>query len=180
MARQELLDDVVAHIRAHGIVDTTLRQIAEAIGTSHRMLLYHFGSRAGLLAAAVDAIESDERAAHVRTIAAATSVEDALRRVWRRLRAPQRAGEERLFFELAALAAQGTAGTEGFNERFVGPWLDLEPRPGTAAARRLDVAVLRGLLLDLLVTGDRRGVDAAFEQFAALRTASGADVRAES
>jgi AcrR family transcriptional regulator len=34
-----------------GIADLSLRQTAAAIGTSHRMLIYHFGSREGLLAA---------------------------------------------------------------------------------------------------------------------------------
>jgi hypothetical protein len=33
------------------------------------------------------------------------------------------------------------------------------------ADARLGVAVVRGLLLDLLATGDRQGVDKAFERF---------------
>jgi hypothetical protein len=38
-------------------------------------------------------------------------------------------------------------------------------RGGDAAQRRLDAATMRGLLLDLLVTRDRRGVDDAFEHW---------------
>jgi len=174
MARQELLDATVAHVRQHGLADMTLRQLADAIGTSHRMLLYHFGSREGLLAAAVGAIEADERAASAAIVAAATSEEDVLRRVWQRLRAPRRAGEERLFFELAALAAQGRPGTEQLRRDHVEPWLAaVGPDPDARAALRVDLAVLRGLLLDQLVTGDRKAVDAAFEHYVAHRSPIG-------
>jgi hypothetical protein len=40
---------------------------------------------------------------------------------------------------------------------------------------RLDVAVVRGLLLDLRVTGDRRAADAAFERYLAQRAGRRAD-----
>lgn len=135
------------------------------------MLLYHFGSREGLLAAAVARIEADERAASAGVVADAASVDEVLQRSWQRLGAPDRAGEERLFFELAALAAQGTPGTGQLRLDFVEPWLapagDDEAR---RTALRLDVAVLRGLLLDLLVTGDRAAADAAFDRYRALRS----------
>ena len=43
------MDQVVDHFVADGLGDLSLRKIAGAIGTSHRMLLYHFGSKNGLL-----------------------------------------------------------------------------------------------------------------------------------
>ena len=46
--RQRLLDAVVTYFTEEGLADESLRRIAEAIGTSHRMLLYHFGSKDGL------------------------------------------------------------------------------------------------------------------------------------
>jgi len=39
-----------------GITDQSLREMAAAIGTSHRMLLYHFKSREGLLIAVCNAV----------------------------------------------------------------------------------------------------------------------------
>ena len=39
------------------------------------------------------------------------------------------------------------------------------PRATARADARLAVAVCRGLLLDLLATGDRKAVDAAFERY---------------
>ncbi|HTA04061.1 MAG TPA: helix-turn-helix domain-containing protein, partial [Streptosporangiaceae bacterium] len=61
-ARDRLLAAAVAIATQGGIADLSLRELAAAIGTSHRMLLYHFGSREGLLAAVTLAVEEAERA----------------------------------------------------------------------------------------------------------------------
>ena len=53
-ARDRLLAAAVSHALSGGIADLSLRELAAAIGTSHRMLIYHFGSRQGLLAAVRD------------------------------------------------------------------------------------------------------------------------------
>lgn len=184
MARQELLDAVVDHLRTHGLGDRSLREIAAAIGSSHRMLLYHFGSREGLLAAVVAEVERQERE---RTAAAAAAggarsadATEVVERLWASVAHPSRADELRLFFELAALAIRGTPGTEVLRDALVTPWLDLAERiaptvlPGVTPATvrsiaRLDTAVVRGLLLDLLATGDRRGVQASFRRYLAWR-----------
>ena len=55
-ARDRLLDRVIAFAAVDGISGRSLREIARGAGTSPRMLLYHFGSREGLLAAIVAAI----------------------------------------------------------------------------------------------------------------------------
>ena len=62
-ARDRLLGAAVEHALTEGIVDLSLREIAVGIGTSHRMLIYHFGSREGLLVAVVREVERRERQA---------------------------------------------------------------------------------------------------------------------
>ena len=78
------------------------------------------------------------------------------------------------FFELYAYALRGRPGTEGFLEGIVESWVtpiaDALVKAGaderTARAdARLGVAVARGLLLDLLATGDCAGVTEAHERF---------------
>ena len=59
-ARDALLGRAIAHYAAHGIRDTSLRSLASAIGTSQRMLHYHFGSREDLLAAVLDAVAGSQ------------------------------------------------------------------------------------------------------------------------
>jgi len=56
--KEHLVDQVVDHFVVDGLGDMSLRKIAAAIGTSHRMLLYHFGSKSGLLVEVMRAVET--------------------------------------------------------------------------------------------------------------------------
>ena len=38
----QLLDAATEHVLAHGLGDLSLRNVADALGTSHRMLIYYF------------------------------------------------------------------------------------------------------------------------------------------
>jgi AcrR family transcriptional regulator len=181
-SRERLLDAAVGRALDTGIADLSLRQLAAAIGTSHRMLIYHFGSREGLLAAVTQAVEDQQRAALLQS---RTFPQDA-RRFWDRLSDPQLWPQERLFFELYAYALRGRPGTEGFLDGIVESWVapvaDALVKAGaderTARAdARLGVAVVRGLLLDLLATGDRAGVTEAYERFLARAPATPAPAR---
>ena len=117
--RDRLLHAAVEHALDQGIVDLSLREIAAAIGTSHRMLINHFGSREGLLVAVVREVERRERE---RLGAAPLSVADARRR-WNHLADPSLRAQERLFFEIYAHALLGRPGTEGFLDEAVEGWI---------------------------------------------------------
>jgi AcrR family transcriptional regulator len=184
--RERLLAAAVDRALDGGIADLSLRQIAAAIGTSHRMLIYHFGSREGLLAAVTQAVEEQQRAA---LLAPGTTTADHAWQAWRRLSDPSLWPQERLFFELYAYALRGRPGTEGFLDGIVESWVapvaaalvkaGADERTARADAR-LRVAVVRGLLLDLLATGDRAGVDEAYERFLARAPATDAPARGSS
>src|SRR6478609_10415467 len=60
--RDELTRRLVMEVAIHGLGDRSLRDLAAAVGTSHRMLLYHFGSRDGMVTAVVEMVEADQRA----------------------------------------------------------------------------------------------------------------------
>jgi AcrR family transcriptional regulator len=79
--RDELLDQVTDHVREHGLIGLTLRPVAAAIGTSDRMLLYHFGSRDDLVTAVVT--RTEERAiAAIDALPAAAGVRAGVNRLW--------------------------------------------------------------------------------------------------
>jgi AcrR family transcriptional regulator len=179
--RDRLLAAAVSHALTAGIADLSLRELAAAVGTSHRMLIYHFGSREGLLVAVTQAVEERERAALLDLHSALTP--DDARRAWQRLSDPGLWPQERLFFELYSYALLGRPGTEGFLRGVIEPWLEqitaalVRYGSDEQAARtdaRLSMAVVRGLLLDLLATGDRAGADAAFERFLQIGAAASA------
>ncbi len=169
-ARARLLAAAVSHALSAGIADLSLRELAAAIGTSHRMLIYHFGSRAGLLVAVAQAVEEAQRAA---VLGPGTAVQDPWQS-WERLSDPKMWPQERLFFELYSYALLGRPGTEGFLSGIVESWVapiagalvtsGADERTARADAR-LGVAVVRGLLLDLLATGDRDEVSEAYQRF---------------
>jgi AcrR family transcriptional regulator len=171
-ARENLLDRVVAYATAHGIAGRSLRDIAAGVGTSHRMLLYHFGSHEGLLAAVVDVVEQRQREAMAGLAEATPGPGQLMADMWRRVSAPELRGSVRLFFEVFGLAVQGVPGTERMLTSLTRPWLvqgaavaaRLGLPPDTAGIR-LGVAVSRGLLLDLLAGEDERDVAAAYQLF---------------
>lgn len=174
-ARARLLDEVIDHISAEGLGELTLRGLAAGIGTSHRMLIYHFGSKEGLLLEVVRQVEDRQRAAlaEVGLTADATGAE-IIRAMWERLASPALAANERLFFELYGQALQGRAGTTALLDDVVDAWIEPAvdvllrlgfPPAHAVSQARLGIAVTRGLLLDLLATGDRAACDAAMEQY---------------
>lgn len=166
-ARAQLLDASVAYVREHGMTGLTLRTLATAIGTSHRMLVYHFGSKDGLLVAIVEAVEAEERRRLADVDRRFDDPADALRAVWAEVSAAEHDGAERLFFELYGQALQGVAPADTLLPGLVHDWLAGSSGPARAEMR-LMLAVVRGLLLDLLATGERAEVDAAFERFVGL------------
>ncbi len=167
---------MLAHFVADGLADQSLRRIAEATGTSHRMLLYHFGSKEGLTVAVVRAVEARTRAMLAAIGEAAPGQSDELvRRMWAYVADPAQADFERLFFALYGRALQGDAASRPLLHDDLESWLSANAALAAAAGvppdvarvhARLGLAVTRGLLFDLLATGDRDGVDAALEVFA--------------
>src|SRR3954463_2040930 len=167
--RAELLDALVAELASGGIGDRSLREIAEAVGTSHRMLLHYFGSREEMLLSIVQAVEH-RQTAMLDDLPADPGA--AFAAMWADLRRPEVRPFERLFFECYARAANGEApfarrlpsGGDGWPGRAG----HLGDGRGDRASSRLGLAVTRGLLLDLVATGDDEGVDAAAARFAAM------------
>lgn len=165
--RAKLLDAAIDRIARHGGADRSLRALAADLGTSHRMLIYHFGSKEGLLTAVAQEVEARQRAA-----LAGLDPAD----FWRRLTDDDLRANEKLFFQLYGQALGGTPGTAEFLDGVVDDWLGpIEarlarlgvPEADRPAHARLGLAVARGLLLDLVTTGDREAVDAAMALFLA-------------
>lgn len=160
--RQALLDAVIDAVATDGIGSRSLRDIAAAVGTSHRMLIHHFGSRDELLLAIVDEVER-RQVASLPMLPADPA--DAVAAMWAALRSPELRPAERLFFECYARGAQGEEPFARLHPRSVDTWLEAVGRDRAGdlddATARLGLAVVRGLLLDLVATGDEPGVDAA-------------------
>jgi AcrR family transcriptional regulator len=157
--RAAVLLKAADYVLERGLAGLSLRPLAKALGTSPRMLLYDFESKERLIHEVLAEIRSREASlleAKVRTL------ED----VWAWIAAPEREPFLRLFFEVY-VAGLG----KGEAEPLVRDWLDFlrtswHP-PVDEATATLMVAVVRGLLLDRLATGDKRRTDKALRLFSA-------------
>jgi AcrR family transcriptional regulator len=158
--REAVLAQAADYVLEHGLTGLSLRPLAKALGTSPRMLLYDFETKEQLIHEILAEIRRREESiieAEVR------SLDD----VWQWISAREREPFLRLFFEIYVQAL-------GRDEAkpLVQDWLDfLQTRwqpPVDAATATLMVAVVRGLLLDRLATGNRRRTDAAMARFTEL------------
>ena len=170
--KADLLARVLDDVQAFGLVDRSMRDIATSIGSSHRMLNYHFGSPAGLVTAIVSEVEFQQRQTLRSLTNRAGTSSEVMRAMWLSVSAPEMMGFVRLFFEAVVLAAQRRPGTEGFLESLTDTWLDdgsqlvtTKAIPADRTDLRLGVAVMRGLLLDVIATGNSDAATASFERF---------------
>lgn len=175
-ARQRLLAEVVEDLARHGIGHRSLREIAASVGTSHRMLLYHFGSREGLVAAVVGAVEADQRATLRALAEEVGSPGELVMALWARVCSPELRPFVRLFFETVAagVAPEGDGVPEAGAE-MTRPWLEDSDEVAAVLGTtvdpvevRLGIAVTRGLLIDVLATGEVGPATASLERFVEL------------
>jgi AcrR family transcriptional regulator len=173
--RERLIEKVTDYLSEHGVGDISLRELASGIGTSHRMLIYHFGSKDGLLVEVARRVEARQQQVLAELLESFDGTPVELARVfWQLLRSPTLAPLERLFFELYGQGLQGRHFAVGFLDGIVGSWID-RSAPGLVAlglseaeARieaRLGIAIVRGLLLDVLATGEETEVDASYDRY---------------
>ncbi len=163
--REELLGLAYAHVLRHGLSGMSLRPLAEAIGSSPRVLIYLFGSKDGLVRALLGRARADE-------LAGLRELDDrtALVHIWDWLAAPERRAMLTLWVECYARSLVEPDGPwAGFAAATARDWL------AVLDGATVSLAVLRGALLDLLATGDVERTTAAVHAYAHTLTAAADD-----
>jgi AcrR family transcriptional regulator len=153
--RTALLDALAAHVLDHGLNTASLRPLAAAAGTSDRMLIYHFGSKDGLIAALLRHLADRMQAGLTAALPPGpfASEGELLRTVVGLMRSAPFQPYVRIWFDILSAAAQGhgahrAAGRE-ILELYLGWIADRHP-DGPVAAPRL-LALVEGILvLDIL------------------------------
>jgi len=172
--RASLCDRAVDYVLSHGVGDLTLRPLARVLKTSARMLVYHFGSREGLMREILIRAREREDArieAWFQSGENPRTMRQFLRWFWQRWTAPQLRPAIRLLFELYALALRNPRAYPGVLEDPLAYWQKLTGKAGIATKpdaveATLLLAATRGLLLDLCATGDSARVERAMEALA--------------
>lgn len=172
--RDELLEKIIDALLSTGISKMSLRPLAKSIGTSARLLIYHFGSKEQLLTAALAGVRQRIEAS-IQELSAKehpNSLPEFLHMFWRWAAKDANQSYFRLLFEINGLAMHNR---RKFPDAFWGgsgliAWVDLfeskfdqlsTARGGPPGASTFVLATLNGLLRDLIATGDsKRTTDA--------------------
>jgi AcrR family transcriptional regulator len=173
--RAELLDAVVDYTIEHEFSELSWRPIATALGVSTNTLVHRFGTKEQMLESILGRLRERMFVVTSVRVGEQPDLAEAARAVWTRASDPRQWAEFRLFFAAYGRALQAPEQFAGFLERVVADWMralcDIQrAETDPAIARRtatLVIATIRGLLLDLLATGDRARVQDAAESFLA-------------
>jgi AcrR family transcriptional regulator len=165
--RGEILSAVTEHALEHGVAALTLRGAAAAVGVSHATLVHHFATRDDLITEIVDQVLTRALLSPPELIDSGYDAQAG----WAYLKSREGLRYARLYISLVGLAlydeppfadalrrsldVRRDALAEGMR-RLGCP--DEEAQPLATAL----LAQLRGLVTDLLLTGDTARVDAAF------------------
>lgn len=170
--KQELVDATIGYLLEHGLADLSLRPLAAAAGTSARLLIYHFGSKEGLLAEVLETLQGRLRDSVTQLLAARREgrSEPPIRTFWKWAISKRNFPSLRLLYELQILAAQSPRTYGRYFQRNSRDWVELvktalPASERTAAMATLLVAVCDGLFLELMSTGDRRRTTEALDEF---------------
>jgi AcrR family transcriptional regulator len=157
--RARLLEDVLGAVSRMGLGNLALRPLAREAGVRPRTLLYHFGSRDGLMDAVV--AETSRRLA-----VAASGLDGPLplvvRASWTWMTDPEQRGFVNVFYDVCALGARDPARRGAVASSLFIDWQRLLVSRGlTDASATLLLTTLHGLLLDLVLTNEGPRIERA-------------------
>jgi AcrR family transcriptional regulator len=175
--RAALLERITGYVVEHGLAELSLRPLAQAVDSSPRMLLYHFGSKEGMVAAVLRAIRERQFAIFDRLRRSDVQTPAAIcKAAWAYMSDPTIGPMLKLFFETYALALRKPDAFPGFFEGAVEDWLRFLADPictgGASPQRARDVATIilatyRGFMLDYAATGDSKRIGRAIDLWSA-------------
>lgn len=104
--REAWTHEATDYVHEHGLIGLSLRPLAASLGTSDRMLLYHFGTKDDLVAAVLRA-SNDRAVAGIAALAPSADLRAAVHDLWSVARSPELEPCTRLYVEAAALGLLG-------------------------------------------------------------------------
>lgn len=171
-----IIQKAATYVLEHGLADESIRTIAQGIGTSHRMINYHFGGSEGFWEALINEIRRIELEKSRKYFASQQALlSHGISRAWAYFSTPEYQKIFRIIFEIYVKVLRAPGEHEAFVRSFVDEWLSLlaasfaqhyqlsadEAMPYA----RLRLACIRGLMLDLLLTRQAEGIAQAAQLF---------------
>jgi AcrR family transcriptional regulator len=169
--RTELLEAVMDCMSREGLADLSIRRIARQIGVSAPTLLHHFSSKEQLLAEALAATQRAEITTLTQAFAG-QGIAEGLASLWQIHVTHGNRDQLRASSEFQAIALRDPGRFPSYHQNVTRPWVEVLHKAlassGCPDDQRIAMATLlagayRGLLTDLLATGEIRRVSQGFD-----------------
>jgi AcrR family transcriptional regulator len=170
--RDELRDHALNYFLEHGLAELSLRPLAEHIGTSARLLIYHFESKEKLITVVMEEVRSRVQLSLTRMMQISRG-EASMESFWLWITDNENIRYVRLLFEVQVLALQNPAIYAQFLSDTSSSWLEVLEHGIPESAHRRTIAtlcggVIDGLVLEYMSTGDLDRTTAALKFFVSL------------
>lgn len=175
--KQQLVEKCLMVVLQHGMADISLRTLAAEVGTSARMLVYHFGSADALFVEMIKAFSRQEKLgfqALLEEQKPGQTVGEFFQRHWQLFLADRYKPIFTLFFELYVRSLRDQETYAFFFDDVLHEWLALMERTlrerygvtaDAPAWATLIVTTARGLLFDWLASGETERIRQAIGVF---------------
>lgn len=169
--KSELLDAAIRYMAANGVANLSLRPLAAAIGSSSRLLIFHFKTKEKLLEEALTEVQTRFRTTLARVAERKRSPTDTpMKLFWQAVTDDKNLPLLRILYEAHFIAVQSPAQFGKYLERTSLDWIELiaqrlPPPINTKPIATLCAAVFDGLVIELIGTGDRRRTSKALDEF---------------
>jgi AcrR family transcriptional regulator len=170
--KEALREELTDYLLRRGIADLSLRPMAAAVGTSARLLIFHFGSKEQLLSEVLDSMQERMQLSlgELLRLQRGPGGPTPLRLFWDWAMEDINFARLRLLYQLQVLAAHDQKNYGKYLEKNSHRWLEtvqtvLKPSQRSPLLATLIVAVFDGLFIEVMSTGDRLRATAALDEF---------------
>jgi AcrR family transcriptional regulator len=150
-----LLRLMATHVLEHGLNTASLRPLAKAANTSDRMLIYHFGTKDGLINALLQVVAADlaEKLEGALPSQRAPSVHDCALQIIGLLRRPPYANYMKLWLDIVSASGQGSDSHARAGQAMIEGYLEwLERRlPESTRDKRVTASLVLTLIEGTIV-----------------------------
>ena len=162
--RDQLAEGATDYVLEHGLIGLSLRPLAAELGTSDRMLLYHFTDKDDLVATVLR-VSNDRSVGAIRALPPSAGLREAVVDLWQACSSPELSRCQRLYVEACALGVLGTEPYASLMTAANDVWLSAladhltssgMSRASAARAARLVEATFMGLQLDETIESEER------------------------
>jgi AcrR family transcriptional regulator len=177
--RRQLRDAALEYLVEHGVAKLSLRPLAAKLGTSPRILMFHFRSKEGLLLDVLQELSARLQASFKKIAGAdlGPGRESPITLFWKWASMEKNGRYLRLLYEVQIIAIQNPPEYGRYLKKISLDWLATALQATSEPLRSesmgtLCIAVFDGLFLELMSTGDRKRLTKALNLFVSMATKS--------